>query len=62
MQPKANSFAFPATNKDLTEKAQAYQIFISDYIVKAQEEKSKAVKAAENKCTSTRFSYYILAF
>ena len=47
-----NSFAFPATNKDLTEKVQAYQIFISDYIVKAQEEKSKAVKAAENKMSA----------
>jgi len=47
-----NSFAFPATNKDLTEKVQAYRTFISDYIVKAQAEKAKAVKAAEDKLTS----------
>merc|ERR1719232_1046964 len=47
-----NSFAFPATNKDLTEKVQAYQIFISDYIVKAQEEKSKAVTEAEKKLSA----------
>ncbi|VEU33519.1 unnamed protein product [Pseudo-nitzschia multistriata] len=47
-----NSFAFPATNKDLTEKVQAYRAFISDYIVKAQEEKAEAVKAAESKLTA----------
>jgi hypothetical protein len=46
-----NSFAFPATNKDLTEKVAAYRSFISDYIVKAQEEKFKAVKRAEENIT-----------
>lgn len=44
-----NSFAFHATNKELTEKVAAYRIFISEYIVKAQEEKFKAVQAAEAK-------------
>jgi hypothetical protein len=44
-----NSFAFPATNKDLTSKVKAYRAFIADYIVKAQEEKYKAVKTAEEK-------------
>lgn len=44
-----NSFAFPATNKDLANKVEAYRKFISDYIVKAQEEKYKAVKTAEEK-------------
>ena len=42
-----NSFAFPATNKEMTDKVQAYRTFISDYIVKSQEEKSNAVKTAE---------------
>ena len=44
-----NSYAFPATNKLLTEKVQAYQSFLSDYIVKASLEKQKAVKSAEDK-------------
>jgi predicted nucleic acid-binding Zn-ribbon protein len=44
-----NSYAFPATNKELTNKVAAYRSFISDYIIKAQEEKAKAVKAAEEK-------------
>ena len=44
-----NSFAFPATNKDLTNKVEAYRAFISDYIVKAQQEKYNAVKTAEEK-------------
>lgn len=44
-----NSFAFPATNKNLTEKVQAYRTFVSDYVVKSQDEKAKAVKAAEDK-------------
>ena len=44
-----NSFAFPATNKDLTNKVEAYRTFISDYIVKAQQEKYNAVKTAEEK-------------
>eukprot|EP00536_Pseudo-nitzschia_multiseries_P007200 jgi/Psemu1/296492/fgenesh1_pm.166_\ len=47
-----NSFAFPATNKDLTDKVQAYRSFISDYIVKAQDEKAKAVRFAESKLTA----------
>ena len=42
----SNSYAFPATNKLLTEKVLAYQSFISDYIVKASLEKQKAVEAA----------------
>lgn len=45
----ANSYAFPATNKLLTQKVQAYREFISDYIVKASLEKQKAVKDAEAK-------------
>ena len=47
-----NSFAFPATNKDLTDKVQSYRTFISDYIVSAQEEKATAVKTAEAKLTA----------
>jgi len=47
-----NSFAFPATNKDLTDKVEAYRTFISDYIVNAQEQKASAVKAAESKVTA----------
>lgn len=35
------------SNKALTEKLAAYQKFMSDYIVKAQEEKYKAVKSSE---------------
>jgi len=42
-----NSFAFPATNKEMTDKVQAYRTFISDYIVKSQEEKYNAIKTAE---------------
>jgi hypothetical protein len=45
----ANSYAFPATNKDMTEKVGAYQTFLSDYIVKATVEKQKAVSSAEKK-------------
>ena len=44
-----NSFAFPATNKELTSKVEAYRTFISDYIIKAQQEKQNAVKDAEEK-------------
>jgi hypothetical protein len=47
-----NSFAFPATNKDLTSKVQAYRSFISDYIVKAQAEKQTAIKTAESKMSA----------
>ena len=47
-----NSFAFPATNKDLTDKVESYRSFISDYIVKAQAEKASAVKATEAKLTA----------
>lgn len=47
-----NSFAFPATNKELTNKVQSYRVFISDYIVKAQAEKAIAVKATEAKLTA----------
>lgn len=42
----SNSYAFPATNKLLTEKVLAYQSFISSYVVKASLEKQKAVEAA----------------
>ena len=48
-QISANSYAFPATNKNLTEKVRAYQEFISKYIINAQEQKQKAVKEAEAK-------------
>lgn len=47
-----NSFAFPATNKDLTDKVQSYRTFISDYIVKAQDEKATAVKTTEANLTA----------
>jgi hypothetical protein len=42
-----NSFTFPATNKALAEKVVEYQVFISEYIVKTQTEKQKAVADAE---------------
>lgn len=45
----SNSFAFPATNRALAEKVTDYQTFISNYIVKAQAEKQKAVHDAEEK-------------
>jgi hypothetical protein len=44
-----NAFAFPATNKDMTGKVESYRNFISDYIVKAQQEKATAVETAEAK-------------
>eukprot|EP00980_Cylindrotheca_fusiformis_P024367 scaffold11809_cov128-Cylindrotheca_fusiformis.AAC.6 len=44
-----NSFAFPATNKALAQKVVSYQKFISEYLVKAQAEKQKTVKDAEEK-------------
>jgi hypothetical protein len=47
-----NSYAFPATNKLMTEKVRAYRKFISDYIVKSSVEKQKAVKDAEAKVTA----------
>lgn len=47
----SNSFAFPATNRALAEKVTEYQTFISNYIVKAQAEKQKAVHDAEEKMT-----------
>mmetsp|Transcript_4857 Transcript_4857/g.7175 ORF Transcript_4857/g.7175 Transcript_4857/m.7175 type:complete len:186 (+) Transcript_4857:90-647(+) len=43
------SYLFPATNKDLTEKVEAYRKFISDYIVSAQMEKLRSVKESEDK-------------
>lgn len=43
-----NSFAFPATNKELAEKIEAYRTFLSDYVVKAQSEKARAVTFAED--------------
>ena len=49
LEESNNSYAFPATNKDLTEKIRSYQSFISDYIVRAQEDKLKAVREAEAK-------------
>ena len=47
-----NSYAFPATNKDLTDKVESYRTFISDYIINSQAEKAKAVAAAEAKLTA----------
>ncbi len=47
-----NSYAFPATNKDLTDKVESYRTFISDYIINSQAEKAKAVQAAEAKLTA----------
>jgi hypothetical protein len=49
IKTSANSYEFPSTNKDLTEKVAKYQTFITDYIVKAQIERVKAVAAAEQK-------------
>lgn len=46
MQQPTSTSTF-TSNKALTEKLAAYQKFMSDYIVKAQEEKYKAVKSAE---------------
>mmetsp|Transcript_4223 Transcript_4223/g.5540 ORF Transcript_4223/g.5540 Transcript_4223/m.5540 type:complete len:182 (-) Transcript_4223:179-724(-) len=43
------SYLFPATNKDFTEKVEAYRKFISHYIVSAQKEKLRAVKESEDK-------------
>lgn len=48
-QRQANSFEFPATNKAMGEKIQAYRIFLADYIVKSQNEKLLAVATAERK-------------
>ncbi|KAL3942449.1 MAG: hypothetical protein SGBAC_003372 [Bacillariaceae sp.] len=48
-----NSFAFPATNRGLAEKVVSYQKFISKYVVKAQAEKQKAVKVAEQTTAAT---------
>lgn len=45
----ANSFAFPATNKHLTEKVSEYRKFIGEYMIKSQVEKQLAVKAAEER-------------
>ena len=42
-----NSFVFPASNKDLTMKVDAYRKFISEYIVKSQQDKVNAVQTAE---------------
>lgn len=44
-----NSFALPATNKELAEKVASYRTFLANYVVKAQEEKSKAVQTAKGK-------------
>jgi hypothetical protein len=48
-QSSENTYTFPATNKDLTEKIRSYQAFISGYIVRAQQDKLLAVRAAEEK-------------
>lgn len=45
----SNSYEFPATNKEMSAKVRAYQQFLSDYVIKSQLEKSKAVAAAEQK-------------
>jgi hypothetical protein len=47
IKTSANSYEFPSSNKDLTNKVATYHKFISDYIVKAQIERVKAVTAAE---------------
>lgn len=49
IKTSANSYEFPATNKDMIEKVKAYQKFMSEYTVKAQIEKVTAVAAAEKK-------------
>lgn len=46
---ESNSYAFPATNKDLAEKVRTYQSFLRDYLVNAQIEKLMAVTQAERK-------------
>lgn len=51
------TYEFPATNKALAERISAYQNFISEYIVQAQIEKTKAVADAEKK---TRLHYEAL--
>ena len=45
----SNSYAFPATNKLLSEKVAAYRELLSNYFVKSQDEKMKAVQDAEQK-------------
>mmetsp|Transcript_124 Transcript_124/g.193 ORF Transcript_124/g.193 Transcript_124/m.193 type:complete len:161 (+) Transcript_124:74-556(+) len=55
-----NSFAFPATNRGLAEKVVSYQKFVSKYIVKAQAEKQKAVKEAEQ-ATAAKYEAKIAA-
>jgi hypothetical protein len=47
IKTSANSYEFPSSNKDLTNKVTSYRKFISDYIVKAQIERVKAVTVAE---------------
>lgn len=41
-----NSFEFPATNKEMI---RAFKRFVSDYVVKSQQEKVRAVAEAEEK-------------
>jgi hypothetical protein len=60
IKTSANSYEFPSTNKDLTSKVKLYQLFISDYIVKAQIERVKAVATAEQKLTE-KYEAMILA-
>jgi hypothetical protein len=47
IKTSANSYEFPSSNKDLTNKVATYHKFISGYIVKAQIERVKAVTAME---------------
>ena len=47
-----NSYAFPATNRMLAEKVKAYQVFLSDYLVKASAEKQNAIRATEARVTA----------
>jgi hypothetical protein len=58
IKTSANSFEFPSTNKDLTERVRNYQTFIEGYIVKAQIERVKAVSAAEQ-ALKTKFEAII---
>eukprot|EP00566_Odontella_aurita_P028512 CAMPEP_0113550826 /NCGR_PEP_ID=MMETSP0015_2-20120614/14192_1 /TAXON_ID=2838 /ORGANISM="Odontella" /LENGTH=187 /DNA_ID=CAMNT_0000451665 /DNA_START=20 /DNA_END=583 /DNA_ORIENTATION=+ /assembly_acc=CAM_ASM_000160 len=46
------SYLLPATNKALAESVLKYREFVSDYLVKSQREKAKAVAAAESKLRS----------
>ena len=46
------SFVMPATNKELALKVEAYQKFMSEYLVNSLIDKQKSVQAAEKKITA----------